>query len=169
MNDTIGMIMAFLHRFPASAASQAVTAAESAAASASSAKAHGYEIAYDSDTETIYVNEPIAEYTLNPGYIGSDGAINTADTFNRQRYTSKIPINNGDYITYIERHSASRELWAAYALYDSSETFISRTQITSATSDVCHESITITNSDAKYIAFTFRSYGDAALAIHKYD
>ena len=61
LNLTTPMIMALLHTFPHSAATQAVTAAESSATSAAAAEQHGYGITYDSAEETISITAPTAE------------------------------------------------------------------------------------------------------------
>lgn len=58
MLNTFSVIMALLHNFPASAASQAVTAAESAVAAAAVAETHNYGITYDSTSETMTITAP---------------------------------------------------------------------------------------------------------------
>lgn len=93
------------------------------------------------------------------GYIGSDGAI-SAQSADKELYTNKIPVKEGDRIAVSLNYSTSHSMWAAFAKYDANENFLLRAPLTSGTKASYSDTITV-DSTTKYIAFTFRSFDDA--------
>lgn len=108
----------------------------------------------------------IYPFSKTAGYITANGETGAAGTSTKEKYTSLIPVKTGDFVSFAEKHTISHSLWCAYALYDETETFISRTVLTNNTeTDYYSGTAEITNPLVKYIAFTYRSYGDASVTI----
>lgn len=107
------------------------------------------------------------DFDVYSGFIGGAGAIGAADAEKKEVYTSKIPVSNGAKITFDIQFETSKAMWIAYALYDENDGFISRTVLRSGVDGNSYNAqITINESSAAYISFTYRSYGTATVTIN---
>lgn len=102
----------------------------------------------------------------NPGYITSNGVISAPDaTTKKEVYTNALPVEKDDVINIILEYASSNSMWLAYALYDSSQNFVSRTTLVDNVTQLsATRSITIP-SGAKYIRITYRTYGTHTVKI----
>ena len=104
----------------------------------------------------------------SPGYINGSGGISEQSSTRLEVYTNKIPVSIGDKITIKLRYTASHELWIAYALYKADESYITRVTLVNGTSaSYYEETVTVTNANARYIAFSYRTYGDVVATVIK--
>ena len=103
-----------------------------------------------------------------PGYINGTGGISAQSSTKLEVYTNKIPVSIGDKLTIKLRYTASHELWVVYALYKADDSYITRVTLVNGTSaNYYEETATITNANVKYIAFSYRTYGDVMATIIK--
>lgn len=98
-----------------------------------------------------------AEVRLYAGYIASDGSISRAGNED-EVYTDIFPCEAGDEIEVHFSNPNKKGGWYAYALYDINGVFISRSVLSSGTGMYPNYRITIEDSSAKYIAFSYRRY-----------
>ena len=103
-------------------------------------------------------------FTLKNGYIGSNGGI-TSPTTDAEVYTSKMPIESGYEFDICLQYTQVRSMWIAYALYDSNGDFISRIVLKESRVPQFKAFLTISDSSAKYISFTYRSFGESTIVI----
>lgn len=102
------------------------------------------------------------------GYINGTGGISAANATKKQVYTQKIPVTLGDVLSIRLRFSTSHVLWLAYGLYKADGTYITRVTVVSESdpeADHCEATVTITNVNARYIAFSYHTYDDAEATI----
>lgn len=131
---------------------------------AADSKTVGDEISHLRDD--LNVSSLIYEPEETPGYIGAQGGI-SAPTANKEVYTAEIPVKLYDSLGLHLNYTTARNMWMAYALYDSNHTFISRTVIVNtADTQVYSDTLSIINANAAYVAFTYRTYGEAKLTIY---
>lgn len=98
------------------------------------------------------------------GYISADGRI-TNPTQGAEVYTSKIPIESGYKFDICLQYTEVHSMWLAYVLYDSNGHFISRTVLKESNVPQMKSFLTISEASAKYVAFTYRSYGESTIVI----
>lgn len=91
-----------------------------------------------------------------PGFIGGTGDI-TVPTANKELYTNKVPVTEGDTINISLNYDEPRAMWLAYATYDENEVFKSRTALINTTVENYDGTVTI-GTGVSYVVFTFRSY-----------
>ena len=108
----------------------------------------------------------IYELEEKPGYINQDGSIGNP-TANKEVYIGEIAIKQNDSFGLYLKYTLPRDMWIAYAIYDSEHVFLGRGIVTN-TSNTQEYSGTVStgNANAAYIAFTYRTYGEAKLTIY---
>lgn len=107
----------------------------------------------------------IVDFVENSGYYYSDGGIAVAGQVTKEVYTNNIFCVNGETFKFQLDYTAVHELWLAYALFDKFGQFISRVVIASGNYISYGTDVKINNSNACYISFTYRTYGDASVTI----
>lgn len=101
-------------------------------------------------------------YTESDGYFNDSGSIHTPTDAN-EKYTSKIPVVTGEKLDVIQAISASRSLWIAYCLYDSSQTIVGyRETLVSQIGVSAGATLTIPDG-ISYVAFCYRTYSSSEL------
>jgi len=99
-------------------------------------------------------------FGLNNGYISTNGSISTA-TANQEVYTDKLPVSPGDKIQFSIVFGNTQANWVAYATYKADGTFISRVTLRNQVSEASFTSgELVMPSNAKFVSFTYRTYGD---------
>ena len=102
----------------------------------------------------------------NSGYINASGGIANPSATGIEVYTDKIPCDTGFEFSLSLTYASADTMWVAYALYDASGTFIERITLDAGVSRLSYTyNITITNANARYIAFTFRTHGNCVSVI----
>ncbi len=113
------------------------------------------------DTATV-----INGIELHPGYINSSGGISSPGSSTAEVYSDKIPCNIDFVFLLALTYPSANTMWVAYALYDESGAFIERTILDAGFSRSRNTyNVTITNANARYIAFTFRTHGNCVSVI----
>ena len=104
----------------------------------------------------------------NPGYISGTGTIVPDSSANLAVHTDMLPVNIGDSLQIELRYTEEHSLWAAYALYRADGTYITRISLTSdTTASEFLGTVTIGNASAKFISFTYRTFGEANAIVYK--
>ena len=103
---------------------------------------------------------------LHPGYINASGGITAYSDAQPTAYTDKIPCDTGFDFSLSLTYTSADTMWVAYAIYDGSGIFIERPTLDAGVNRLSNTySVTISNVNAKYIAFTFRTHGNCISAI----
>lgn len=114
-------------------------------------------IADNSDAVETFADLNLA---TEPGYYNASGGIDSPSSTLLERHTAKIPCEDG-YVFKIHYGPTSQTsgLYLSYCLFDENESFLER--IVSLNAQTNEESITVTidNESAKYIGFSYRSFG----------
>lgn len=105
----------------------------------------------------------------NPGFYSNTGYIIAQTSTNQEVYTQKYPTQKGMGYNVSLAFSIVRTMWGAYALYDENENFISRTVFANENSAKKAFDIVVSNDNAAYISFCYRTYGDLTINIKSYD
>lgn len=124
---------------------------------------------FDSHTEQIQTDISGLKSDLNTvtsldfvefdGYFTSDGTISPPSETQVEKYTKKILVSSGSVVSFNLEYDETLSMWATYCLYDSDGQIIgSRMPIVS--SNIKRYSKDITIDTAKYIAFSYRTYGE---------
>ena len=103
----------------------------------------------------------------HPGYIDSVGVIQTQSTIYREVYSDLFALKPDVVFNLELKYSIRRASWLAYATYDNTKTFIERVVLHNEQTDSIEHLLDdlntkITNG-ARYIAFSYRTYGEATL------
>lgn len=110
-------------------------------------------------------------YSVESGYITDGGSIHEPTAYS-EVYTNKISCKNGSKFDVEMEWPTYQGLFLAYALYDEFGNFISRTIIQNVESfpaTIFKASITVNNTNARYIAFTYRTYGNVSFSLSTKD
>lgn len=111
--------------------------------------------------KVIILDNTKVQYTTSPGYITSDGTINTPAIEQNEKTSSFIPIVVGSKFRFSISFENTRSMWCAYCLYDASEQSLGRVvPISSVSGQRADYDVTIDNPNAAYIRFTWRAYSD---------
>ena len=99
------------------------------------------------------------------GFLRSDGTYNVA-TASKERYTDRIKITEEHEYKISLTYTQSRDMWIAVCTYssDSDAGFIERIALKNAAATNFELNIRFQNP-VKYVAFTYRSYGESKLNI----
>ena len=108
---------------------------------------------------------------INPieykGYIAGDGTISDYSPEYREKHTNAYNCKFGNEFKIIWEANSVHTFWLAYALYDESGTFLSRiTLVPEEAKDYYEKKVVISNENARYIKFTYRTFEDANLQIY---
>lgn len=104
------------------------------------------------------------------GFWNANGYIIAASATTQEVYTQKYPVKEGIRYRITIKFSRARDMWAAYALFDENENFISRTAFANVNAAVKSFDVAISDSNAAYISFTYRTYGETEpVTIASYD
>ena len=103
----------------------------------------------------------------HPGYIDAVGVIQTQSTIYQEVYSDLFALKPDVVFTLELKYSIRRASWLAYATYDNTKTFIERVVLHNEQTDSIEHLLDdlntkITNG-ARYIAFSYRTYGEATL------
>lgn len=109
--------------------------------------------------------------TETAGYYNSDGTIASASASNKEKYTNRLSVNEGDLVFWefdTELTSFSDYLWIAYMAYDANQNVVgSRNQVGYEVTNKLNGVITIPDGVA-YISFCYRTYGIDGFSASKY-
>lgn len=108
-------------------------------------------------------------YTTEEGYIAGDGSISAPTAPQNEVHTNKIPCDNGMSFEIYAKFQTVVSGWFCYALYDYTGAFITRVTMMDASILEYVTTVTVSNANAKYIAFTYRSYDGCELTISSND
>lgn len=100
------------------------------------------------------------QFVLEDGYLTASGTIGAADSSRQEKTTNKILATRGDQLIIDYEIPVEHAMWGCYLLTDSANCPLSREILVNAIGTSFHTEITITDPKAKYIAFSFRSYGN---------
>lgn len=103
------------------------------------------------------------------GYISSDGSISSPSAANQEVRTQKYPTQKGMRYNVLLTFSIIRTMWGAYVLYDENGNFISRTVFANVNAKKKVFDIVVSDDDAAYISFCYRTYGDLTINIASFD
>ena len=103
----------------------------------------------------------------HPGYIDSVGVIQTQSAIYQEVYSDLFALKPDIVFNLELKYSIRRASWLAYATYDNTKTFIERVVLHNEQTDSIEHLLDdlntkITNG-ARYIAFSYRTYGEATL------
>jgi len=120
----------------------------------------------DGVIEEVENFKPIS-FNVYGGYLSSNGTVVAAGDTTKEVYTEFIPSDAGySYSISLETDEAVSQ-WMALCLFDKNRAFISRTNlIANITTDTFETTINIINPDVKFIALTYRTYGNAKVSIN---
>ena len=125
----------------------------------------GDAVRYNENVIDTYTNVQFDEY---PGYIGLDGfdgkIIEPGDD-THEVYTSFIPCYTNSKLHFRIKFNGAKSAWIAYALYDNTRGFISRTVLFSGNTSAHEDFVDIHDDRARYIAFTYRTYLESEVRI----
>ena len=112
----------------------------------------------------ISLKKPRA-FSIYPGYYTSSGTITTPSVDRKEVYTSLIPISEGETLNYAITWAQTNAQWAAIAKFDANRQFLTRATLVDGRSIESYESTTVQSGEIAYVAFTYRTYGDAQLSV----
>jgi len=95
----------------------------------------------------------------HPGYIGSSGQY-TPPTTNAEVYTDLIDCEYNQVFMVESVADELKTTWVAVSMYDAAMNFLSRTVINNGSFVYARDFFTVNNSNAKYVSFTYRTFGD---------
>ncbi len=99
-------------------------------------------------------------FTLQDGYLTASGTIGAADPTRGERTTNKILAFNGDKFIIDYEIPVEHAMWACYLLTDGANCPLKREIIVNEIGTKFSAEITISEENARYIAFSYRNYGD---------
>lgn len=117
-----------------------------------------------SDMDGIKDGLEEVSYTINSGYIGGTGIISPAGP-NEEVYTDKIDVSQTDFLNISLTIPENKDMWLAVARYDSNESFISRVTLVNTVTQSSYNSQYTIPVGCAYVAFTYRTYGDAVFKL----
>jgi glycerophosphoryl diester phosphodiesterase len=117
-------------------------------------------------SDTLNTCKLLMGFKTASGFISGTGTINSA-TENEEVYTSFIPVSGGETINISIDWSESNSQWVALAKYNSNKEFIARTTLENNVTETTFNDSYRVDSGIYYIAFTFRTYGNAKCVITK--
>ena len=103
-------------------------------------------------------------FTENDGYIGGSGSIEAASPSSQEKYTDRLPVSEGDKFTLTLDFPSTVGIWAAYAAYDESGSFLGRYVIANTNANHSENTVTI-SSGVSFVSFTYRTWGTATRSI----
>lgn len=107
-----------------------------------------------------------AEYTLSDGYYNSDGTIHVPSDTNKEKYTSKIAVKEGDAMLLMLRSESRITMWCAVSLFDTNGDHIERVQLNNS-DNTKYDRVTVAGNGIGYMAFSIRTYGTVKEKIYK--
>ena len=112
----------------------------------------------ESNTEKISKLEKI-RVKENSGYLGSNGAYTPATT-NAEVYTDLIDCEYNQVFMVESIATEAKTTWIAVCMYDEALNFLSRSVLNNGTFVYARDFFTVSNSSAKYVVFTYRTFND---------
>lgn len=132
----------------------------------------GYQaVAFEhiNENEDVLAKMETIRFEEYSGFITSNGTVSDASA-NREVYTSQIPVDVGYRLKISLKYGAIYHGWIAYALYDSNHAFISRPTLMPDKPIINTDfEVDISESNAAFIAFTYRTFDDYTITIKSDD
>ena len=116
------------------------------------------------DTVDEMAEEFEINYTLNDGYIASNGAVISPTQYN-EKYTNKIGCIPGQVFSYTVTLSSANGMWAGYALYDKNNRFISQQASARGWIKTFTETFTIPENAYAFVIM-FRTFSGATMNVN---
>lgn len=111
------------------------------------------------DVKSAVNDYSVLKYPEVKGYLTQSGAI-TTNVQNDEKTSCFIPCENGDLFNIAYNVGTSQQLWMAVCIFDASKSMVgSRSVLVNITASSATARYTVNNADAKYVRFSYRTFG----------